>query len=116
MIMRNQKTSGDVVRLDDISKIMRRCLCKLLLLCRLRGMSGVNGCGFCGRENKTLRDCVRAMSRTGPPVPQGRGVCVRIESAPHAGLVNKALAPHPECVNKTSAPHPKLCNKALKWT
>jgi hypothetical protein len=47
---------------------------------------------------------------TGSPLAQAGGVCVYIESAPHAIVRQKPSAPHPRYANK--APHAGLVNKA----
>ena len=47
----------------------------------------------CGSCSVVLRGWV-----TAPPLTQAGGACVYIESAPHAGVCNKA--PHPDWLNK----------------
>jgi hypothetical protein len=58
-------------------------------------MSSVNDNG---NENAISCSVERRGRGTAPPLAQTGGVCVYIESAPHAGMVNKT--PHPETRNK----------------
>jgi len=51
-----------------------------------------------GNENAISCSVERRGWGTAPPLAQTGGVCVYIESAPHAGMVNKA--PHPKTGNK----------------
>jgi hypothetical protein len=73
------------LNLWNVGGMIGGMLRNVLRLCRL--------CGMCRRNVRNERRLSCSVERTGwstaPPLAQAGGVCVYIESAPHAGMVNK---------------------------
>jgi hypothetical protein len=73
---------------------MRRWLCKVLMMSELQRMNQAKTIMIGANDNDNAKRLSCSASGggwgTGTPLSQAGGVCVYIESAPHAGLVNKA--------------------------